>query len=223
MPGDATDESLPDPETPPEDVFGALGNKKRIHILWALHEAFREGPPDTLLFSELYSRLTIEINSSQLNYHLKHLIGNFVRKTDDGYELSTAGRHLCEALRKGIFDQPQKRMSADAGFDCHFCNKGVEATFNYCRFPVHPTFNQGYIYIQCPSCEYIYVGNIIEVPYEAFIDEKAAFTQFQKYTHHKILAFARGICMICGYEVGAEFHAAEEIPLPIFGSCLKVV
>lgn len=218
---DKSEEPLTDTKPVPEDIFGILGNRIRIDILWTLHEAFVQGPPDTLSFSELNSRISIDTNSSQLNYHLQQLVGDFVRKIDGLYELSAAGRHLCESLRKGIFDQPKRRMSVDAGFNCHYCNRGVKATFNYCQLPVDSTFNEGYVYIQCPGCEYIYIGNIMELPFEAFRKEEA-FTQFKKYTHHKILAFVRGICMVCGNAVGADFHTPDEIPLPIFQPRNKV-
>lgn len=223
MPVDNMDGSRPDTKPAPEDVFAALGNKIRIEILWVLHDTFVQGPPDVLSFSELHSEITTEISYSQLNYHLQQLVGNFVKKIDGAYELSTAGRHLCEALRRGIFDQPQNRMSVDAGFDCYYCHARVKATFNYCQSPVEDTFNEGYVYIQCPDCEYVYVGNIMELPFDAFGDAAAAFTQFKKYTHHKILGFARGICMICGNTVGAEFHTPDEILLPIVQPRDKVI
>ncbi|MFB6206666.1 MAG: ArsR/SmtB family transcription factor, partial [Haloglomus sp.] len=76
----------------PDEAFGVLGNETRIQILQTLGEA--DGP---LSFTELRDRVGIR-QGSQFNYHLDKLVGHFVRKTDDGYELRLAGRRVIYAV-----------------------------------------------------------------------------------------------------------------------------
>lgn len=199
-----TDKPLGTTEPPPEEVFATVGDKRRIEILWILHSAYVRGPPYELSFSELHSRITADINTSQSNYHLQQLVGHFVEKTDDGYRLRAAGRNLCQALRAGVFHPPQDRITADAEFDCHYCQTPVEAIFDEERIDV-----------QCPGCKYIYIGKAVELPLGEFDNPSAAFKQFSKYINHKIRGFARGVCTNCGNALGAKICKCDELNIQI--------
>jgi DNA-binding transcriptional ArsR family regulator len=126
-------ESDPDDQTtgearverrPPKEVFSLLGNETRIAILYTLDES--SGEP--VSFSELRERVGTR-DSGQFNYHLGKLADHFVRKTDDGYELTVAGTGIVGALRAG-------RYTADVSIDpielddpCPRCGGTIRVTY----------------------------------------------------------------------------------------------
>ncbi|MEF8813342.1 MAG: helix-turn-helix domain-containing protein [Halovenus sp.] len=70
----------------PEEVLSALSDSTRVDILRALWDPDRETVP----FSELRDAVRVR-DSGKFNYHLDKLTDRFVRKTDEGYELTTDG------------------------------------------------------------------------------------------------------------------------------------
>ena len=79
----------------PDESFALLGNETRVRILVALADA-----DDALHFSTLHDRVDLR-DSEQFNYHLDRLVGHFVDRTDDGYELRQAGSRVVEAILSG--------------------------------------------------------------------------------------------------------------------------
>lgn len=82
----------------PEKAFAALADETRLGILQALWE------PDiqTMTFSEL--RRTVGMRDpGQFNYHLDKLVGQFVTKSDGGYRLTQAGKHVSGAIASGVY------------------------------------------------------------------------------------------------------------------------
>ncbi|MFC4359422.1 winged helix-turn-helix domain-containing protein [Halobium salinum] len=84
----------------PEETFALLGDETRVAILRALDEA----DEDALTFSQLRERVGTA-DSGRFNYHLKKLVGSFVRRGDDGdgYTLTLAGRRVVGALVAGTY------------------------------------------------------------------------------------------------------------------------
>lgn len=98
--GSATQSSGGTPETlSSEDAFAVLGDETRLQILQALGEA-----DEPLAFSELFERIEYE-DSSNFGYHLRKLVGHFVRKSDEGYTLWEAGRRVVEAVLAGAMTE----------------------------------------------------------------------------------------------------------------------
>jgi hypothetical protein len=83
--------------TGPADAFAALSDGIRVDALRALWDA-----DGALAFSELREAVGVR-DSGQFNYHLDKLAGRFVRKTDDGYELTVAGRQVNGAIQAGAY------------------------------------------------------------------------------------------------------------------------
>ena len=88
---------------PPADAFALVGDETRLSILEAL---WRLGEPAR--FSDVRSEVGLR-DRAQFNYHLGKLTDNFVRKTDDGYELRTAGERVVQAVLAGSFTQHPSR------------------------------------------------------------------------------------------------------------------
>ncbi|MFC6963670.1 winged helix-turn-helix domain-containing protein [Halocatena marina] len=122
----------------PEAAFALLGNKTRIDIIRELGEISDE----SLSFSALRSRVNIA-DSGQFNYHLKELLGSFVRRTDDGsYELTYAGSQVVGAIYSGTFNQRGASRAFKLISSCTKCGSSLEADYEQER-----------VTIRCPACD----------------------------------------------------------------------
>lgn len=180
----------------PSNPFALVGNEIRAEMLRVIADA------GELSFSELRSRTDHDLDSTQVNYHLHQLVGPLVKKTDSGYRLHAAGYRVNRALQAVTFPRRDRR-AVDAEFDCHHCQTRVEAIFD-----------GGFITVQCPGCDYEYFADIVEPPLETFEDDREAFEHVSAYTQHKLLAYARGICPLCGNAVETTMLSPDSLPRP---------
>ncbi|MEF8884798.1 MAG: helix-turn-helix domain-containing protein, partial [Haloarculaceae archaeon] len=90
------DEPRPVETRDPDEAFAALADDTRVDILRALWS----DEDQRATFSELREAVGMR-DSGQFNYHLDKLVGRFVRKTDDGYELTLAGLYVNGAIEAG--------------------------------------------------------------------------------------------------------------------------
>lgn len=127
-----------------------------------------------LSFSELREQADIDVTSSQFNYHLQKLVGQFLERIDDGYRLRPEGRLLYKRLVAGTFDRRSLLSSTPVGMDCYYCSNPVEATFD-----------EGVVRIQCPGCEHLY--DIATVQPGVVEDGAVNLSQVSQYNHHKHL------------------------------------
>lgn len=117
------------------DAFALLGNELRIEILRALWASVEE----PVGFSDLYRQVDIE-DSAQFNYHLKKLLGHFVRQTEDGYELRRAGEKVVQAVVAGSFtEHPRRTINTDDP-----CTQ--------CGDPLVARYQDDTMTIACPAC-----------------------------------------------------------------------
>lgn len=107
----------------PEEAFSVLGDETRLKILRTLGEA---GEP--LAFSALYDRVEYD-DTANFNYHLKKLVGQFVRETDEGYTLRRAGSRIIEAVLAGVVthDPVLDRVAVD--MSCPLCGGSLEVSY----------------------------------------------------------------------------------------------
>ena len=124
------------------EAFKLLGNETRLAILLALWEAYEPHTErNAVTFTELRDRVGIR-QGAQFNYHLDKLVGQFVRKTDDGYELRRSGRKLVQSIiaGTGIEDPVLEPTEIDA--PCPFCGA-----------PTAITYERNYVYRLCTECD----------------------------------------------------------------------
>lgn len=113
----------------PDDAFALLGNDTRIDILRTLWDAFESGTGDnTVSYSELFERVAIE-DSGNFSYHLEKLIGPFVRRSDEGYELKQTGINVVRAVVAGTVTTDPAFGPVRIDLACPFCDAPVEVAY----------------------------------------------------------------------------------------------
>lgn len=118
----------------PADAFALVGDETRLGILealWRLDEPAR--------FSEIREAVGVR-DSAQFNYHLGKLTPQFVRKTEEGYELPTAGERVVQAIFAGSFTEHPRR-DIDIRDPCVHCGTTLTASYE-----------DEMLKIACPAC-----------------------------------------------------------------------
>ena len=106
-----------------DDAFAVLGNETRIQILRTLGET-----DEPLSFTEVRERVGIR-QGAQFNYHLNKLVGHFVQKTDEGYELRRPGRRVIEAVLSGAITDDPSVAPTSVDFECRLCGAPLKLSY----------------------------------------------------------------------------------------------
>lgn len=205
--GDETDSA----RLAPEDAFEAIGNETRIQILHVLGEA-----DEALAFSELYDHVAVR-DSSQFNYHLDKLVGHFVYKSDDGYELSKAGERVVEAVLSGAVTDAPVVAPTQIDESCHFCGEPIKVRYRKERVEMFCTECRGEFGVEAkneesdPSAIGGFLGTLNlppagvrgRTPREMF---RSAWT----WANLELLAVASGICPRCAATVDSTIDVCED-------------
>lgn len=112
----------------PDDAFALLGNETRIAILQALWEAHEPFKDSAVPFSDLRERVGAR-DSGRFNYHLDELVGHFVERTDEGYELRPRGRKFARVVVAGTAVEDPAFGPSEVDRECPFC--GAATTVSY--------------------------------------------------------------------------------------------
>lgn len=107
----------------PEEAFKALQNRIRLAILRTLWDESEE--PTT--YSKLKRQIPVETDN--FHYHLEQLVGRFVRRTEDGYELSYAGHEVVRAIVSGLITDDISVPPVEIESPCPFCGGVVELEY----------------------------------------------------------------------------------------------
>ncbi|MFC7167305.1 DUF7351 domain-containing protein [Halospeciosus flavus] len=180
---------------PPEDVFSLLGNELRVDIL----EALAETPDEPVSFSTLRERVG-EHDSGKFNYHLGKLVGQFVRHTDDGYELTLAGAQLVGALFSGTYTADAELDPVEVDDPCPSCGES----------PLVAEYEDEYAHTYCPSCgEW---ENRFSFPPGALdqydVDDlPATFDRWMRSTFQRVVS---GFCPVCAGRMDGELFAPDD-------------
>ena len=180
----------------PKEVFSLLGDETRIAILYALDET----PGEAVSFSELRERVGTP-DSGQFNYHLGKLADHFVRKTEDGYELTVAGTDVVGALRAG-------RYTADVSIDpielddpCPRCGGTMTAAYE-----------DEHVQIRCVDCEdwgnrFIFPPGTVEQ-----FDRAELPAAFDRWMWTILDQTMEGFCPNCSGRLDADIKPDEDRP-----------
>ncbi|MWG34634.1 winged helix-turn-helix domain-containing protein [Halomarina oriensis] len=123
----------------PDDAFGVLGDETRLDILQTLGAAERP-----LAYSELFERVEYD-DASNFSYHLDKLVGHFVRKRDEGYDLWEAGRRVVEAVLAGAVTDTPVVEPTRVDERCPYCGAPIEVGFQHARVEMNCTECPGFM------------------------------------------------------------------------------
>jgi hypothetical protein len=130
------------------EAFELVGSEPRLAILLALWEAYDPYAEDNAIpFSVLRKRVSVR-DPGQFNYHLGKLTGQFVRKTEDGYELHPSGLHLVQTIIAGTGMQKATIPQTEIGSECLRCGA-----------PTAISYRDGWLYYVCTECEGFFSGS----------------------------------------------------------------
>jgi hypothetical protein len=165
----------------PESAFALLGDDTRIDILQALGET----PDAAQSFSDLRERVGVA-DSGQFNYHLRKLVGSFVAKTDDGYELTYAGRQVVGAMYAGTYTANARIEGVEIDGECPLCAGALEASY------ANETATMA-----CTSCddwrnEFSFPPGSLEQ-----FDAGALPAAFDRWMMHMVEGVVDGFCHVC--------------------------
>lgn len=194
----------------PGKAFNALGNEIRTQILRTLGEADKP-----LTFSELSDRVGHH-DSGNFNYHLKKLEGHFIRKTDEGYRLSQAGRRIVEAVFSGAVTEDPIPRPIEIERPCQVCGAPIEVIF-------HP----GRVEFYCTECEGVYGKSYstgvetsadrgylgyLPFPPAGFKDRtpEEVYRAAEVWGNLEVLSMANGVCPKCSGPIEHSFEVCEE-------------
>jgi hypothetical protein len=107
----------------PAEAFAVVGNETRLSILEALWTLERPAA-----FSELRREVGMR-DSAQFNYHLSKLTGQFVTKTDDGYDFLSPGRAVIQAVLSGTLNQDPEIEPFEIEGECVDCGGPLAARY----------------------------------------------------------------------------------------------
>lgn len=122
----------------PEAAFAALGNETRVAIVETLWQHWHGGP---IPFSRLRKAVGLR-DAGRFNYHVSKLRDHFVRRSDDGYELTPAGFKIAQSVVAGTGLDTARVDATTLESDCPRCGAVVELTYS-----------DGMLRVYCTSCE----------------------------------------------------------------------
>ncbi|NHN43094.1 helix-turn-helix transcriptional regulator [Halorubellus sp. JP-L1] len=171
---------------PAADAFGALASEHRIAVLRTFADAERDGER-TLSFTEIYDALDID-STSQLSYHLDHLEGVFLRRSESGYELNRAGEDVMRAVLAGSFTETPSFEPLALSGECPGC---PETAFD-------ATEEDGLLTVRCDGCGMRIVT--YDLPPAAVVgrSERAVLEACDRRVRHEYAVAVGGTCANCG-------------------------
>lgn len=199
-----TDDSLS-----PDEAFAVLGDGTRIAILRSLFEQ----PYEPKTFSELRDDVGMA-DSGQFNYHLNKLVGQFVRKTEEGYELRLAGWQVVGAILSGTYTESGNVEPVEADHPCRICGGVVVATYEDERMT-----------IQCTDCGEQFSGAGVPPGVLDGFEREELVERFDRFMRGLVDHARLGICISCTGRMDAEVLTepgpeigvnAESIPTVVY-------
>lgn len=125
--------------TSPAATFELVAHETRVGTLEALRTA--DGGP--LSFGEIREAVGVD-DPGQCHYHVDRLVDRFVRKTDEGYELSPAGWRLVGAVVSGGLTASLSSGTVPAEGSCSKCDGALVARLR-----------EGGVTVECEACGYV--------------------------------------------------------------------
>lgn len=206
-----TSSSTPQETLSPNEAFDVLGDETRIKILQVLGES-----DDPMSFTALRNAVGLR-QGGQFNYHLDKLVGHFVTKSDDGYELRQPGRRVVEAVLSGAVTHEPELEPTDVDFECLLCGASIRVSYRSERVELYCTACSGQYgqRVEERSSSFDrssgYLGGY-EIP-PAGLEERTPRKLLEAsflWTHLESVALANELCPRCGAVVDISIIVCED-------------
>jgi hypothetical protein len=196
----------------PEAAFAILGDETRLNILRVLWQRGAVHAYDdvddsaaTISFSELRRHVDVRDNG-RFNYHLSKLVPQFVRKTDDGYRLSGAGKRLARTVATVAGGHDVERIG-EVDTDCPVCGGRVIATYE-----------DQWLRVACTECAGVFGdaaphGTLLNAPFPApglvgRTPDEAVATELYR-CMLDLASLMQGVCPGCASPVTGRLDVCE--------------
>lgn len=216
----AAEESDASPETDaeleavrPSEAFGDLGNEVRTAAVRHLFEATQDGD-DPVPFSELFEATPADTTAG-FAYHLRQLLGRYVRKTEEvsessdseargtshgGYELTYAGRRAAREVAAGSYTESHDVDPIAVPDPCPVCGEpGLLASGV-----------DNHVTVACTACE----RSILTLPFppggHRTDDADDLLSAFDRHHRHRLTAMSDGSCPECAATVEAGVERVDD-------------
>jgi hypothetical protein len=186
---------MADGDIPPHEAFSLLTDPNRLDIIRVIAESTAQ----TLPFNELYRRSDFD-DSGQFNYHLDKLVGPFLQKTADGYELRHAAAIAYRLAVSGFFSDRGEAELTTVDVACVECGADqLVAVYEGDRF-----------WVRCGECERRAAVAPFPPQALAYYDPDHTPAAFDRYTMGTMLRAADNVCPWCGSPLSAALESADE-------------
>ncbi|ELZ87681.1 hypothetical protein C453_04989 [Haloferax elongans ATCC BAA-1513] len=186
------------------DAIGALADTDRIAILVALRNGGRQS------FVELQSAAGFE-DSGRFNYHLDKLVGRFVAKHEDGYELRAAGSKAVDIVTDERFGEspPPEERPVDAA--CPSCGSQLRARYA-----------DENVEIACPDCSTLVHYGYFPPRGRTTRDADSLFDAYGTCLWRDFTLAYRGVCPYCRGRMRTQVEAESDhhLDYPAVSDCL---
>lgn len=197
-----SEESAASDAIAPEDAFASLAGEKRIEILRALAEA--HGEP--IGFNELRERVGAK-DSSGFNYHLRKLVGRFVRKTEAGYELTTAGAEVYGAIISGTYTDTVDLAPIELSHPEDVCP--------HCDGPLVATYEDEKMQVTCADCERTMARSSMPPAAVEGRPTEAIPEAYGQYLRASLERTKAGFCAVCSGRMTSRLTIGEKAHLDV--------
>lgn len=119
-----------------DEAFAAVSDPVRVDILRELVAHARETDTTVCRFSDLRERVGVD-DPGRFRYHLDKLVGRYVERGDEGYQLTHAGGELVAAILAGRYASHEPVGPTTLDSECPLCGSTVVGTYENRRLDVH--------------------------------------------------------------------------------------
>jgi DNA-binding transcriptional ArsR family regulator len=193
------------------EAFEVLTDETRVRILHALAEHQREHLDERALgFADLRRRVGMR-DSGNFDYHLDRLRGEFVERTDEGYQLTPRGLQIVGALAAGTFHDHPSMEPYEVDVGCPNC--GAEMILSY---------EEGLLQVACRECaEGPGISNLVAPEVVRDRSPEELLVHFLKRSRQDVEHIVDGVCPNCfgPLELSAVGSDVSETPCSFEGAC----
>lgn len=184
--GGGEEEAVEEPhrQVDPADAFSLLGDPSRLQIVTALQEAVDAAP---VAFSTLYDAVDVD-GTSRFDYHLDELVPHFVDRSEEGYDLTAAGRRVARAVAAGTYTDAVRLAPVAIDGECYACgDAALSAAYGGERFRV-----------DCSACGEDVLAIRVPPSVVRGREPREAVDAVERWSRTQVDQATRGLCPTCG-------------------------